>query len=117
MKKLILMSGLTVLCLFVHPQASENVVPSKQKVVINHRMIENFNSIEYPADQLSFAFILANYSFEDARDAMMAYQSGDIESVTQTAVDNYLAGKNKDIAEPDQDVPVKPAEQLLATQE
>jgi hypothetical protein len=117
MKRLFLFLGLTVMCLMVQSQTSENAISSNNNIVINQKMIDHFNSIEYSADQIDLTYILKNYSFNDAKDVIMAYRSGDIETTTVQSVEEYLSEIKKESIEPENPVYNKPDTQLLITQQ
>jgi hypothetical protein len=118
MKKVILLIGFIAMCLLSQSQTSRSIVSSDSSAVINKSMIERFNSIEYSPDQADFAYILENYSFSDAKNILMAYESGNIEDLTGTSIDAYLA---KYTASNNQDtyigLPKQTENQLLATQQ
>jgi hypothetical protein len=113
MKKLITLVCLTGMCLVVNSQSSDKVT-SSTKVVINQKMLDNFNRVEYPADQIDFNFILTHYTIDEAKEAIIAYHSGEIETTTVQSVEKYLAENKKDIIGFEKPVPIKIVNSLLA---
>ncbi len=114
MKKISLLLSLLGICLTVQSQVPDSVNSSNKDVVINQKMIDNFNSIEYQANQVNFTYILANYSFYDAKDVIIAYRSGKIETTTIYSVDQFLAENKKETIEPENPVSNETENQLLA---
>ena len=116
MKKVILLLGFIAMCLLSQSQTSRSIVSSDSSVVINKSMIERFNSIEYSADQVDFAYIIDNYSLSDAKTILMAYESGRIENLTGTSIDACLA-KNATANNENTNIrlPRQTENQLLAT--
>jgi hypothetical protein len=117
MKKIFILIGLIGMSLTVKSQIPEQNDSSKAVVVINQTMIANFNSIEYSADNINFAYILTHYTLNETKDLMMAYRSGELETTTKQSVDTYLAENKAETLIPAMPHPNNTENKLLATQQ
>lgn len=117
MKKLMVLSAFIGICLMINSQTPEVIAPATNDIVINQSVIDRFNNIEYSADQIDFAYILMNYSFDDAKNVISAYRSGEIENTTTQSVDSYLAQIKNENKTSETAILNKAESQLLATQQ
>ncbi len=114
MKKGLVLIAMIAISLITKSQTANH---SNNEVVINKLMIEHFNSIEYSEDQVDITYILSNYSFDEAKDVIMAYRSGEIETTTAQSIDTYLSEKTNKNKESEISLPKNAENQLLATQQ
>lgn len=69
--------------------------PIENEIVINHSMIERFNSCDYTEDQLSIFDILNNYSFEDTKLLMNGYNTKELDISSRDMIASYLSQEHK----------------------
>ncbi|MBN1952424.1 MAG: hypothetical protein JW801_14580 [Bacteroidales bacterium] len=60
-------------------------------VVINHKMIERFNRIEYDSTAMSFQDVIRNYTMEDVKLIAHSYLNGDFVAADKVTLDEKLA--------------------------
>lgn len=62
---------------------------NKEQIVVNHKMIERFNSCEYAEETLNYSDILKSYSFDEVKSIIHGYNNDEI-SLTKTEIENYI---------------------------
>ena len=88
MKKLIyllLLILLSTTVMALDPETSKQ----SEEVILNFDLIEKYNQAEY-TQELDFRSIISNYTFEDTKLILQAYQNGSAEMEPE-AIDMYLA--------------------------
>ena len=72
---LIILSSMAV---YSNDNEELNTDELSQEVVINHKMIENFNAVEFDENTITCVDLFKSYSIDDARLIYTAYQQGEI---------------------------------------
>ncbi len=77
-----------------------NKVNDKEKMTINHKMIERFNNCEYEEDVLNMPDLMQSYSFEEVKSIVHGYRSSDL-CLNKTDIDVYLSeeGWNRELSQ------------------
>ena len=80
MKKVLLAILIVLSSLAVYSNDNEelNAEQPSQEVVINYKMIKNFNAVEFDENTITCVDLIKSYSIDDARLIYTAYQQGEI---------------------------------------
>ena len=93
MKKLLLVILIVLTSLAVYSNDTDqlNTEGDTQEVVINHKMIENFNAIEFDENAISCLDLFKSYSIDEAKLIYTAYQQGEFVIKDKVELDTKLA--------------------------
>ena len=106
MKKALLVI-LVILCSLV-VYSKDNVVndsaENSQKVVINHKMIENFNSVQSDESGITFLDLIRTSSAEDVKLMYHAYQHSEITLSNKESIDEKIAELKSEVEAAENDI-------------
>ncbi len=79
MKKILfeILIVLSSLAVYSNDNVVVNTEESTPKVVINHKLIENFNAVEFDENTITCLDLINSYSIDDAKLIYTAYQQGE----------------------------------------